>query len=263
MQNRLIAAAEGGTVPCVPDEKLGKEGCTPGYWKQEHHFGSWAPAVPTGPNATKFFDVFTVCDQSNMNCKYQGLSPDLTLLQALNLGGGGFNALARHAAAAYLNAVNEEVDYGIKKTDIVVWVINAFKTGNSGIKDKLEDANEKYCPLGRSILTQSNDNSNQLLNEVESPMSPQMNRQITELTSYPNPFTDKAVINFTLDKAEKYTLNLYDLQGKLIRELKAGTAKAGELNQVNVEGTTLVKGMYFIRLVTKTQIKTVKLVLKK
>lgn len=71
-QKRLIQAAQGGTVACVPEEELGAEGCTPGYWKQEHHFGNWAPYFPTGANATKFFHVFLACNLNNNNCKYQG-----------------------------------------------------------------------------------------------------------------------------------------------------------------------------------------------
>lgn len=259
-QNRLIASGEGGTVSCVPPEKIGCDGCTPGYWKQSHHFGSWAPAVPTGTNATKFFDVFDVCDASNANCKYQGLPANLTLLQALELGGGGFNALARHAAAAYLNAINTDVDYSMSSNDVVAGVINAFKTGNSGFKEKLEKANEAGCPLGKKWWWwNSANNSNDGVSEIESTIQPKMN----QLSGYPNPFRDRAMIHFTLDKSENFTLNLFDIQGKLVKQLRVGIAKAGELNQVPVDGSTLTEGVYFAKLVTKSHSKTIRLILKK
>jgi hypothetical protein len=43
-------------------------------------------------------------------------------LEALQDGGGDFHALARHAAAAYLNATDADVDYSISKNDVVVGV---------------------------------------------------------------------------------------------------------------------------------------------
>jgi hypothetical protein len=254
-QRRLIVAVNGGPVPCIPAETLGNEGCTPGYWKQVQHFGNWVPLVPVGLNATKFFDVFTTGDAAGNNCVYRGLSPDLTLLEALNLGGGDFKALARHAAAAYLNAKNPSVKYSISSNEIVDGVIKAFKTGNwSVIKDKLEKANEKGCPLGRSELTAATN-----ARVAESPMNP----SATPLSAFPNPFNNKAVVQFALKHAEAYDVSLYNMNGKQVRVLKTGAANAGERVQLTVDGTVLPEGLYLVRLVTKTETQTVKLVLKK
>lgn len=255
--SRLLAHTEGGTVPCVPTETLGDEGCTPGYWKQEQHFGNWAPSIPTGTNATKFFDVFTVCDQFN-NCSYQGLPADLTLLEALNLNGGDFYALARHAASAYLNSTNDDVDFGLSKNDIIVGVVNAFKTGNLDIKATLEQANEKNCPLARSLETTITSSST-LAAEEQGLATPNKQQKIY-LTAFLNPSSNIAVVNFRLNKTENYTVNLYDIQGRMVRQLKTGTAKAGELNQVNVEGKA-GSGLYLVKLATKSASKTIKLVL--
>lgn len=255
-QGRLIAYAQGGKASCVPDKPLGNEGCTPGYWKQDQHFGNWAPAVPTGTNATKFFDVFNVCDQSNNNCNYQGLPANLTLLEALKLQGGGFSSLARHAAAAYLSASSKDVEYGLTKNAVITGVINAFKTGNLAIKAQLEEANEKYCPLGRSLMnarvaTQDTDKFNA------------QEKQETKLTAYPSPFSNTATIEFKLNKTEDFTVKLHDMQGRLVKQLKTGTAKAGEQNQVEVDGRGLADGLYLVKLVTQSEAKTVKLVYKK
>ncbi|MEJ2547298.1 MAG: hypothetical protein P8125_05715, partial [Gemmatimonadota bacterium] len=94
----------------MEEQERGEEGCTPGYWKQEHHFGNW----PVNPYTTTFGDAFTVaCDGAS----YPTVNPEdgtdicsILLLDALSLKGGDVNALARHAAAGWLNAMSS-VDY--------------------------------------------------------------------------------------------------------------------------------------------------------
>jgi hypothetical protein len=255
-QGRLVASGTGGTVSCTPDEKTGNQGCTPGYWKQDQHFGNWAPAVPTGIKATRFFDVFTVCDQNGNGCTYQGLPASLTLLEALKLNGGGFYALARHAAAAYLNAISTDVAYSIKRTDIITNVVNAFKTGNSGYKATLEAANQKDCPLSRSEFATTSSIATSERNAV---LSVDGSRTFA---AAPNPFNGKTTISFALNKSGQYTIGLLDLQGKLVRQLRSGFGKAGELQQINLEASSLSKGMYFVQLIANGETKTIKLFLR-
>lgn len=113
------------------------EGCTPGYWRQEHHFDSWtAPYDPTDD----FEDVFGV-DAS--------FDPD-SLLDAVWLGGGGENALARHAVAALLNAASPDVSYAYSVSDVIAMVQDAYADGDpdfEAIKDLFEAENEAGCPL--------------------------------------------------------------------------------------------------------------------
>jgi uncharacterized repeat protein (TIGR01451 family) len=111
----------------------GGEGCTPGFWKQEHHFDSWVGFAPTD----SFEAVFGVSVPG---------SP--TLLDALNSGGGGINALMRHAVAALLNASNPDVDSDFTVAEVIALVQEAIETGDiERIKDILAAANEQGCPL--------------------------------------------------------------------------------------------------------------------
>jgi hypothetical protein len=108
-------------------------GCTPGFWKNS--VGSW----PAGylPNAD-FDATFGV----------NGFNPNITLMQALNLGGGGKNSLARHAVAGLLNAATSEVNYGMSTADVIAAVQSAFASGDfESVKNPLELLNEKGCPL--------------------------------------------------------------------------------------------------------------------
>lgn len=136
-ENADFAGYEDDTV-CFTHEwgNGGGEGCTPGYWKQSQHFGSWvSPYSPVDPQ-TYFDAVF-------------GVGPHVTLLKALGTGGGGENALGRHAVAALLNAAaNSGVSYYYSTADVIQMVKDAYATGDfEGIKDLFAGQNELGCPL--------------------------------------------------------------------------------------------------------------------
>ena len=100
-----------------------EEGCTPGYWKQDQHFDSWnAPYDPADDfDATFGVDFFT---------------PDISLLDALNLtgGNGGLKQLARAAVAALLNAA--EGFYPMTEAEVIAAVAGASPpTYESGKKN--------------------------------------------------------------------------------------------------------------------------------
>jgi hypothetical protein len=82
-------------------------------------------------------------------------SPDITLGVAIQLGGGGSNALARHATAALLNALGgvpnadgTTVDYPYTVAQVIQMVQDAVANGTiEATKDLLAAANELGCPL--------------------------------------------------------------------------------------------------------------------
>lgn len=75
----------------------------------------------------------------------------------------------------------------------------------------------------------------------------------------PNPFSSNATIDFTLVKAGNYTVTLFDNNGKMVKELKQGWAEAGLHNSINIDGTTLPHGFYFVTVKSGQQSKTFKL----
>jgi hypothetical protein len=126
---------KGWWIRCLPPPPSA-EGCTPGYWRQEHHFDSWVPTgYAPGDNFETIFGVNASFDPH-------------TLLDAVWLGGGGENALARHAVAALLNAAHPAVDYIYTEAQIIAGVQNAYTTGNfETFKDLLDAANNAGCEL--------------------------------------------------------------------------------------------------------------------
>ena len=81
------------------------------------------------------------------------------------------------------------------------------------------------------------------------------------LTAYPNPFTSQATVQFTLAEASEAKLEVYNLQGKLVRTLFTGTAEAGVRKSFTLTDNQLTTGVYLIRLVTGTKVFTEKIVL--
>jgi hypothetical protein len=120
------------------------------YWKAEYssYVGdgsssskTWSSSYPDpwngySPNAS-FNTVFGV----NYN-------PKLTLLGALSLNGGGFEALARQAVAALLNSAHSGVNYGLTTGQIIGMVKKGFTTKKPDqITKELESFNKIGCSL--------------------------------------------------------------------------------------------------------------------
>lgn len=80
--------------------------------------------------------------------------------------------------------------------------------------------------------------------------------------NYPNPFNPETRISFFLPKASPLTLEIFDIQGKLVEVLKNGVVSAGE-HSINWNANSNPAGIYFARLKTGNQSQTVKLVLLK
>lgn len=159
-------------IIAVCDGEEGGEGCTPGYWKQPQHFGSW-PTSGTGSEFIPFvggsFVTINPVVIENGGTKFSavfgqnivitvGGDPhteilDPTLLQALKATGFGVGPLARHATAAWLNA-ESTVMFDFSSTEVITKFNTAFLNGdfNEAIKNQLQDANESDCPLGLSPL---------------------------------------------------------------------------------------------------------------
>ncbi|MBB6611286.1 T9SS type A sorting domain-containing protein [Pontibacter sp. Tf4] len=236
--------ASSSVVTLVAPTCVAFEGCTLGYWK--NHTNRWVTCdgLNLSPN-TKYGTVFADAPAS---------LKDLTLIQVLNLGGGGINNLGRQSVAAILNACHPDVDYKLTTSQIISGVNAAFRNNTAGsYATYLDGLNNAGCPLGGTPATPKSITKVQKLDGVES----------DRISAYPTPFSDKATIEFTTSRTENFVVNLYDMKGALVRQLKAGTAKAGELQVVEVDGAGLNEGLYIARMTSDSGAKAVKLLLKR
>jgi hypothetical protein len=129
------------------------QGCTPGYWN--NHVERWDGVggddfTQTVRADMSFNDVFGVTPAQS------GLADTVTLIEATDTGGGGLNALARHAAAALASA--DSVCYPATVGEVIdayrdaVGAIAGPATVESG-HDLLAGYNELGCPLSNSTPT--------------------------------------------------------------------------------------------------------------
>jgi hypothetical protein len=85
------------------------------------------------------------------------------------------------------------------------------------------------------------------------------------LTVWPNPCPGSASFAFTLPAAGEAAVGVYDIAGRLVTELHSGTAAAGESvlrwDAKDAAGRPVASGVYFIRLRSKGQTETARLVL--
>jgi hypothetical protein len=68
-----------------------------------------------------------------------------------------------------------------------------------------------------------------------------------EMAAFPNPFSENANIQFTLDRASEVSFDIYDITGKAVRSINAGSFAAGE-NSFVINRGDLRTGIYILRM---------------
>ncbi|KAA5539958.1 T9SS type A sorting domain-containing protein [Adhaeribacter rhizoryzae] len=78
---------------------------------------------------------------------------------------------------------------------------------------------------------------------------------------YPNPAADRAIVNFSLAAATKYTLEMYDIRGAKVKTLATGQAQANKALTVKVNLADYGKGVYLLKLQTDHEVSSRRLLI--
>lgn len=123
------------------------QGCTPGYWKQPHHFDSWV-ATGYSPNQT----LESVFDIPNSF----GIDND-SLATALSYHGGSTTKAAaqillRAGVAALLNSADPDINYSLTTAQVISQINAALASNNRATILSLATQLDQYnnrggCPL--------------------------------------------------------------------------------------------------------------------
>lgn len=70
--------------------------------------------------------------------------------------------------------------------------------------------------------------------------------------NYPNPFTDKCAISYSISETENITLRIFDLSGKLVKSYKEGRREPG-LHTIEIDASLFEPGVYIYTLQTSSQ----------
>jgi len=86
--------------------------------------------------------------------------------------------------------------------------------------------------------------------------------QQVALKAYPNPFGKQTTISFTLPAADQHvTLAVYNTNGVKVATIYSGSIQAGVSNSYLFDGSRLMPGMYFARLITSTGVQSFRLIM--
>jgi hypothetical protein len=135
LKNGKIPQISHYNVCYMPDVAVG-QGCTPGFWRND---------TPANRPAWNYLSTLT----PPLTPTSQFLDSGSEYNAALTATGGGYNALLRHASAAYLDAsMGSYVGYPYTTGEVQAIWDTAISTGDyEPAKDKLQTANELGCPL--------------------------------------------------------------------------------------------------------------------
>lgn len=82
---------------------------------------------------------------------------------------------------------------------------------------------------------------------------------VLDASAFPNPFVNSFTLNFSILEKEKVTIDLYDVVGKVVKNVTSQNLGVG-LHEVFVETNGLASGVYFARIQVGNGVKTMRLV---
>jgi len=259
---------------CIPDYW----GCTLGFWKNKTSIWNDASdpisacvangiasfGSPYSGNGTSGSSFMTTFGLTPAQMAAAGYPTTLTLLQALNLGGGTWELLARSGIAALLNTcgLSGHFYYG-SPTTVITMVHDAVVLGDptnaNAVGVIFQSHNEQQpdnCPDG-GRATHDVKKKNLFRNAFGVTIA---NDEIA-ISAYPNPFTSSATIQFEMTNTSDVTVEVFDLTGKKVANLYNGKAEAGLSYQVQLNGGDLPAGIYVYRINTGDHVYNDRLIL--
>lgn len=167
-------------------------------------------------------------------------------------------ASVRDAGGSGINDRNDQLR-------IRIWDMNR---GNAIVYDNFEMAGDIYdmTTAGQQIERGNILINSKELNELLASLQHSAMTDLPQLRAvevYPNPAQSHTRIAFVLEQEGAYTLNLYDMKGALVKELKQGYAAAETRTEIEVDVSELVKGVYLAQLSTGYGNKAIRLVVDK
>jgi len=89
----------------------------------------------------------------------------------------------------------------------------------------------------------------------------QVEQHVTNLSVYPNPFSDKTMIAFTLPDERLVNITLHDVTGRQIKTLADRQLLSSGVHQLELDGSQLQAGVYFLNWSSGSDVFTRKLVI--
>lgn len=225
------------------------------------------------------------CDRPKPPLKGKfNIKPAFTDLAGKTLNAANIYIVDMSVNALFSYGTLEEIPYN-KRSDNVLWILT--KDNKLGVVDPNVFATEtekSSTPVFHVIPLSSNmgirklkkiiiGNTDEEANSSTDIKDPTDNKNITATAAgntstinsltvncFPNPFTNKATLSFTLDEDNIAKIDIYDLSGKLIQTIFNSKVKKGEEMKAEFNGENLPAGTYIYKLSTSKSYKIGKLI---
>ncbi|SDL85020.1 Por secretion system C-terminal sorting domain-containing protein, partial [Salinimicrobium catena] len=240
------------TISLIEPECPEFEGCTLGYWK--NHTDRWCDAYQT---CTEYDEVFGT-EENPVPDELSGL----TLLEVLNLGGGGIYNLGRQSVAALLNACTEQVYFELETTDDVIAYVNDNFGNASDAGAYLDMLNNAGCTMGGSRATSapsdgcddeaSNGNGNGNNGRGNDKPNPGKGKKAdnSEINTFPVPFKETVNIQYDFDYTSDVTIEIFNMRGNHLRTYTDRNVTKGSVTQLQVDFAMKANQMYILKVKT-------------
>ena len=249
-------SGSGAEITLIEPNCVTGEGCTLGYWK--NHTNKWCSSYTT---CTLYNSIFTEST----------LDPNLTFLQALNLQGNtdGEN-LARQSVAALLNACSGSgVGFDLTEAQVIAQTNGAWLAGGSNINTvatALDVLNNAGCPLGggpsvkdSAACRVSGKPASKVANTVakgSGNVTLDSNSKTGKFSAFPVPFRETLSIQYDFDYESAAVIQLFDLQGRLLRTYKEANAYKGKVTELSIDFRTRASQVYILKVTTDRDVFT-------
>lgn len=148
-------------------------------------------------------------------------------------------------------------EYAIReqqKTDGMVWCFKVGELelgknkGNTIVFGTTNSYTSVYylpCTGGYTVLEKEGVQINNSLDKLANPEIGIPTKM--DVNVYPNPFLSQVQVAYTLDKDSKVSIELYDINGRLINTVYNGQQTSGSQN-ISIDGSRLSNGVYIVKL---------------
>ena len=151
------------------------------------------------------------------------------------------------AGRGYCSANSLTQHFGLNDASMVDSVILRWSSGQVDVYYNVS-VNEYFLAVEGQSLTSQNWVKNKNV----------IHPDVIDVAVFPNPFNDFTQMKFSIEKSEQVFLNIFDSQGRLVRQLVNDKLVAGEhlltWNGTNQSGVQLAAGVYFYSFQTERQI---------
>jgi uncharacterized delta-60 repeat protein len=143
-------------------------------------------------------------------------------------------------------------------TSVTLTVVDA-RCGNGKKNDKVLVCHngQELCIAASAVAAHLQHHPGDQLGHCSSPSSLSA-AMTTELTAYPNPSTERAVVSFQATSSGQAELVVYNEVGQPVTTLFSGQVEAGQQYDLPLDSRNLPRGLYLCRLVLGAQTKQVR-----